>query len=638
MIKTIYIRSFTAKLAALGFLLQTNAAEVTPKPNIVFILADDQRADELGCTGDPIVQTPTIDRLADEGVRFSNMFVNTPICMSSRATIFTGLTQRTHNWLPNKLTPEMLDSAFPVQLRKAGYQTAYFGKNHVKFEAGTDEAFDAMFNDWKHIHRRPYFKKMPDGTRRHCAELIGDRSAEFLKKQTADQPFFLYMSFNISHAEDQDHRPGIGQFPWPKSTDGMYEDVTPPQPHLNDPEIFNALPGFLQNSINRERWFWRWDTPEKYAINMRARYRMITGMDRVIGRVLETLRQKGLAENTIIIYSADNGLARGDRGLAGKWNHFEESLRVPLIIKDPRQPEHRRGLAVEPLVQNLDLPGTILSLAGVDIPATYQGRDLTPFIEGILPDNWRTFVFCEHPDVIKGIPGWSGIRGERYVYACYDHQDTPYEFLHDLQRDPDELENLVENPEYAEILQAMQAQRRNQIERYTDARETLPAAAEIKKSGIPQYTGGEVRFDGKTALKFKETPALGLNDSYAWCFQTRIEPGNPPGAILMGNRVTPGHSVLSFVKITADRGAQLFGGSRVASCTLKATLPKDRWIDVRLQKDGTVATLYVDGAEVASGTLDFPLPAMPCYLGGDPKAKEKEFARGALRSADASAP
>lgn len=635
-------------IAGIGLLLSSGfAASLAPAaerpPNIVFILADDQRHDELGCAGEPILQTPHIDRLATQGVRFSNMFVVTPICMASRATIFSGLVQRTHQWAPAnpdclKFSDEMVHNGFPFRLREAGYRTGFYGKNHVQFECGTKSAFDTMFDDWKIIHRDPYFKKMPDGSLRHSAELIGDRSADFLKAQTADRPFFLYMSFNIAHAEDNDHRPGIGQYPWPREVDGLYENIQIPRPHLDDPAIFDALPEFLKDpkiSLNRARWFWRWDTPEKYQINMRARYRMITGMDRIIGRVLGVLKEQGLAGNTVIIYTADNGLYRGNRGFAGKWSHFEESLRVPLIIDDPRLPEKNRGAVADSMALNLDLPSTMLRLAGVPVPETYQGESLLPIVRGTTPANWRNDFFCEHHQLSTVIPAWSGVRSNRYVYACYDHLNPPYEFLHDLKNDPDELENLAGNPEYSKILDALRARRAEYIRKYTAARPKRDAPSAALPQPSKKYAGGTVEFSGTEYRLLGNTPKLEPEDSYVWKFQVRIAPSNPPGAILLGNRTTPGLPNLNFMKITADRGVQIFGGPGKTR-KLKATLPRGRWIDVRLSKRGRIATLFVDGKEVASGAVDFSLPPMPCYLGGDPKV-QKEFAHCSIRKASAGA-
>jgi len=460
-----------ALLAVVAVCSTVKTQAESSRPNILFILADDQRHDELGCAGEPFLKTPTLDSLAGQGVRFTNMTVATSICMVSRATIFTGLMQRSHGFAPGNAHSRLVTSGdearcFPNLLRKAGYRTGYYGKNHVSFKRGNKKAFGKMFDDWKHIHRHPFFKKMPDGSKRHCDEIMGDRSVAFVKSQPADKPFFLYMSFNIAHAEDSDLRPGIGHFPWPKAVDGMYEDITPPQPHLNDQAVFDALPDFLKTSENRTRFHWRWDTEEKYDVNMRARFRMITGMDRIIQRVMNTLEKRGLADNTIVIYTADNGYYRGERGMAGKWTHFEESLRVPLIIYDPRRTSEKRGAIIDQPTQNLDLPSTILEFAGVEVPSAYQGRSMVSLLEGDAPQDWRTESFHEHHQHRTIIPKWSGIRGDRYVYACYDLQNPPYEFLHDLKRDPDQLVNFATDPEYASLLKQFRDKNEAAIRKY----------------------------------------------------------------------------------------------------------------------------------------------------------------------------
>jgi arylsulfatase A-like enzyme len=245
-------------------------AKEPKRPNILFVLADDQRNDMLGCVGHPIVQTPHIDRLAEGGVRFSNAFVTTAICMASRASIFTGLTETGHGYTggPAPATPVIeadVDSSFPVLLRKAGYRVGFFGKQHVKFKEGKQAALERMFDEYEVIMRHPYFKQQPDGSLRHTGELIGDRSVAFLNTHPKEQPFCLYMSFNIAHAEDADRRPGIGHFPWPRAVDGLYEDIEIQAPRLGDARHFEVQPEFMKRSMNRERWYWRWDTPEKYV-------------------------------------------------------------------------------------------------------------------------------------------------------------------------------------------------------------------------------------------------------------------------------------------------------------------------------------------------------------------------------------
>lgn len=421
------------------------------KPNILFLLVDDQRNDSLGCAGHPIIKTPVIDSLAAKGMRFSNAFVTTSICAASRASILTGLYERIHRYTfgTPPLSPDLMAKSYPALLQAAGYRTGFIGKYGVRTEG---EPESAMFDFFKPHVGNPYFKKQPDGTLRHETEVAGDRAIEFLNSNPLEQPFCLSISFCASHAADWDME---NHFPWPKAVDGMYEDVEIPAPRLSDPAIFANHPEFLKTSMNRKRYFWRWDTPEKYQKNMKAYFRMLSGIDRVIGRLRNELEKQGLADNTVIIYMADNGYYMGDRGFAGKWSHYEQSLRVPLIVYDPRLPKTNRGTVRDEMALNIDIPATMLQLAGVKIPAHYQGRSLSPLLQGKHASDWRNDFFCEHLMENPEIPKWEGVRGERYVYANYFEQEPFYEFLHDLEADPDQLVNLAADPEYREILAAM---------------------------------------------------------------------------------------------------------------------------------------------------------------------------------------
>lgn len=436
------------------------------RPNILFFLVDDQRNDTLGCAGHPILKTPIVDSLAAEGVRFTNAFVTTSICAAGRATVFTGLYERTHGFTfgTPPIGTDHVEASYPALLRKAGYRTGFTGKFGVN--AGKDGK-SKMFDYFKPINRNPYLHKQPDGTLRHEAELAGDRAIEFLKDNPKDKPFCLSVSFNSVHAEDSDKK---DHFPWPKAVDGMYDDIEMPRPRLDDPAIFESQPEFLRKSMNRDRYFWRWDTPEKYQKNMRAYFRMISGVDRVIGRVRKALQENGLAENTIIIYNGDNGYYMGDRGFAGKWSHYEQSLRVPLIIYDPRASKKRRGKTRSEMALNVDLAATMLDYAEVDVPKHYQGRSIAPLVRGRKPRNWRNDFFCEHLMNNKSIPKWEGIRGQRYVYARYFEQEPPYEFLHDLEKDPDQLKNFASDAKYAKTLAKMQKRCDHLRDEYAQAR------------------------------------------------------------------------------------------------------------------------------------------------------------------------
>lgn len=439
---------------------QTLAAE---RPNIVFFLTDDQTSEMLGCYGHPLAQTPNLDALAARGVRFQNSMVSQSICWVSRTTVLTGLTGRSYGTPenPDVTRADAAETLVSDRLRQAGYRTGFYGKWHAKMPPGYRPA--DHFDEFESISRNPFYKQMPDGSLRHETDVIVDRGIEFVRAQPEDQPFALMLWFNACHAEDGDRRPGL-HFAWPFSADGLHEDQEMPRPRLDDPAIFDALPEMFRTSITRERWFWRWNTPEKYQTNLRAYLRMVNGIDHAIGRLMRTLEEAGIAENTIIVYSADNGYHMGNRGLAGKWSHFEESLRVPLIITDPRADEAGRGRVTDALVSNLDLPSTFLDWAGVAVPETYQGRSLRPFVDGPHPDDWREETFHEHFAVRHRIPAFEGIRTTRFKYARYFDHDQ--EFLHDLREDPDELKNLVDDPDHAETLREMRERTARRVATY----------------------------------------------------------------------------------------------------------------------------------------------------------------------------
>jgi len=450
------------------------AAEEPDRPNILFLLADDQRSDVLGCYGNKLINTPTLDRLAKHGFRFENSFCEVPICAASRASTLTGLTQRTHgyNFGEFPVPTKFIKTSYPSLLKSAGYRIGFAGKYGVNFaKRGLREEFD-FFRD---IGRNPYLHKMPDGSIRHETDLCADAAIEFVESNPQDQPFCMSVSFNASHAEDGDKRPGH-HFQWPESTNGMYEDITIPPPALADEKFNQAMPPFLKKSsnLNTVRYSWRWDTPDKYQANIRAYYRMISGIDHAVARVIDCLKKESLDQSTIIIYTADNGFMMGDRGTAGKWNHFEQSLRVPLLIYDPRTPEPNRGQVVDQLVSNLDLASTFAELAGVEIPEVHQGRSLVPLLQSSPPTEWRTDLFFEHK--FRHFNDWTGIRDHRFKFAIYhDEPDGPYECLYDLEKDPHELVNLADHPEFREIRSKM-------LKRLETYHENLPLAPAKKKN------------------------------------------------------------------------------------------------------------------------------------------------------------
>jgi len=449
------------------------------RPNLIFFLSDDHRADFLSCAGHPVVRTPVIDSLARKGVRFENAFVTTSICAASRATLLTGLWERSHRYtfgMP-AITPEKIDASYPAVLRRAGYRTGFVGKFGVNAGPG---GTSRMFDSFVPLGRNKYWKKQADGSLRHLTDITGDKSMEFIDSCSDDQPFCLSVSFNAAHAEDSDRK---DHFPWPQAENGLYEDVTIPPP-LVSTDFWQTLPKFFHTSMHRDRFFWRWDTPEKYQKNVKAYYRMLTGLDRNMGRVLTRLQNKGLAENTIVIFMGDNGYYKGSRGFAGKWSHYEESLRVPLVIYDPRLPADRRGQVLQQMALNVDVPATIAGTALGRVPASFQGRDLSslysPGQAAAEAGTWRTDFFCEHLMDRFDIPKYEGVRGQRYVYARYIQNLPEGEFLHDLKTDPRQLKNLAGNPEHADILKRLR-------KRCDELRDSLGGEYSIEKFPTTKY-------------------------------------------------------------------------------------------------------------------------------------------------------
>ena len=317
-------------------------------PNILFLLTDNQRNDLLGCAGNPIIQTPNLDRLAASGVRFANAFCTSPICAASRASYLTGVYESRHRFtfLTPPLQRTFTDSSYPATLKRAGYRTGLIGKFGIAAkgidpsladEDALEKMYDA-FDNYEHWTEDGYEIRQPDGRVRHLTDITGDKTIDFLRTHLS-QPFCLSVSFNAPHAQDNDPRHYI----WPAAEDLLYADAKIPEPLNAHPDFFRRLPKFLRETESRVRWQARYATPEDYQRNMRGLYRMVSGVDRNIGRILTALDQLSLAANTVVIFASDHGMYYGDRGLSDCWQLNEQSIRIPLIVFDPRADEGKRG-------------------------------------------------------------------------------------------------------------------------------------------------------------------------------------------------------------------------------------------------------------------------------------------------------
>jgi len=231
----------------------------------------------------------------------------------------------------------------------------------------------------------------------------------------------------------------------------LYDGVRIPPPLRGESHYLTTLPPFLSNSANegRSRYLLRFDTPERYQAYMTRYYRLITEVDAAIGRVADELKTQGVYDDTVIILIGDNGYFQADRGLADKWYPYEESVRVPLIVRDPRLPAGRRGETRSQLALNIDVAPTIVAAAGLPMPGVMQGQDLAPLYLQARAPAWRDEFFYEHPTVLAKarIPSSQAVirRDWKYIeWSEYDHQQ-----LFDLQNDPGEVRNLAGQPAHA---------------------------------------------------------------------------------------------------------------------------------------------------------------------------------------------
>ena len=398
------------------------------RPNIVFILTDDHRWDHLSVMGHPFLETPHIDRLANEGVLFDNAFVTTSLCSPSRASFLTGKYARKHG-VQNNLTPWDDNSVtFMEILAKAGYRNAFIGKWHMpgklpnlrgveqfitfSVQAGQGRYFDCPLIMNGETVERP-------GT--YITEDLTDLAIDFINDQ-GDRPFCLYLSHKAAHH----------QFLPPKDLDGLYSEAD--ISFLPD-EYFS-----LQTMLDRNIWGGALGFMEKHYRNYNE---TLVGVDRELGRLVEALESRRLMENTVIIYAGDNGYSWGEHFLVGKRWASEENLRIPFIIRFPESlgfsPKRHDGY-----VLNVDLAPTIIDLAGLKTPPGMDGQSILSLIgdEGAA---WRdAFVYEYFQDFPYNVPAHKALRTEQYLYVVYERGKEPE--LFDITRDPRTLENIINTP------------------------------------------------------------------------------------------------------------------------------------------------------------------------------------------------
>ncbi|QNA43459.1 sulfatase family protein [Lacibacter sediminis] len=433
------------------------------KPNIIFILTDDQRWDALGVMGNTILKTPNLDNLANNGILFRNAYVTTSICCVSRASILTGAYQNKHkiNDFVTDMSKDVLTATYPYLLKQNGYQVGFIGKYGIG-TAPPKEQYDFWVNTEDGGKMQPdYIQTFENGRRLHDTDTLSNAIQTFLDGYSGKQPFCLSVSFKAPHEQDGNPpkyfvQPGYEQ---------LYKDVTIPYPVTAKETYWNQFPDFFRTDSNfaRVRWKGLLGTPELYQENVKNYYRLITGVDDAIGRMVHKLKEKGLDKNTVIIFMGDNGMMLGEKNIEGKWFGYEESIRVPLIIYDPRTPDKIKNLKAQQVALNIDIAPTILSLAEIKVPDFMQGVNLIDVVQGNIPE--REHFFYQHYFLgSPRIPMVEGVVTKDFKYMNFIEHN--YEELFDTRSDPHEIDNLSQNTSYSNQLRKMRKLFREMKKRY----------------------------------------------------------------------------------------------------------------------------------------------------------------------------
>ena len=431
--------------------LTASAAPAASRPNIVFFLTDDQPYAGLSATGQLGTRTPALDQLAADGVLFENAFATTAICCSSRASILTGQYMRRHGIedFQKPLSETQLARTFPVLLREHGYRTAFLGKFAVGSpQVDARQALPAhLFDLWYGFPQNVSFRQTEGGRTRYLTTVMTEKAVEFLDATPRDQPFCLIMALKEPH--------GPLDYPDPEFTPPRDAGpITPPATLTR--AAFDRLPAVVRESLAASPRLI--DSRTAFESYVRQRNAYIARADLAIGQVRAALAARGLDRNTVVLFASDHGVFMGAHGLSGKWLMYEESIRLPLIIADPRLPASTRGRR-SAMALNIDLAPTVLALAGVPIPAMMQGSDLRPVLRDPTA-RVRTDWFYEHvysDPTRRPIPKIEGIRTERWKYIRYPETQPLVEELFDLTADPHEEHDLVGRTNHRAMLDELRA-------------------------------------------------------------------------------------------------------------------------------------------------------------------------------------
>ncbi|SFF68075.1 Arylsulfatase A [Salegentibacter agarivorans] len=498
------------------------------KPNIIFILTDDQSYGMLGITGNEIVSTPNLDKLANQGTLFTNAHVTSAICTPSRISILLSQYERKHGVNFNSGTSvsnEAWEKSYPVVMRNSGYYTGWIGKNHTPVGKGgyssglMEKSFDYWYAGHGHLtfYPKDKHKIFNDAMADTQVEIIQEGMNEFidpnarklkgaihfLKERPIDKPFLLSVNFNLPHGA------GTRSMEMRPTDDEIYrtlyrdQNIPLPDNYIAKKDIGTPkLPATLFRVGDRQDGYSYVDTPTTLKETYIRQLEAMTGIDRLVGKLRDKLKDLKIGRKTIIIFTSDHGLFMGEQGIGGKSLCYEKTTHVPLIIYDPSVAKKYKGLKSNALVQTIDIAPTILNYGGVQNPVTFQGKDLSSLVNGGQTSP-REYVFTENLWSTQfGNPRCEAVQNEEWKYIRYyknetfpaskkietakeleinlnkmlyavhdpdiaiyrDYIESPllgeepvYEELYNLKNDPQELNNLIHEKQYEPMLRKLQS-------------------------------------------------------------------------------------------------------------------------------------------------------------------------------------
>lgn len=451
------LRLLALALAGFRLLTPTFAA---PRPNIVFVLVDDLRWDALGCMGHPFAKTPNIDRLAKEGALFKNFFVTLPLCSPSRGSFLTG--QYAHkngvidNGNHNELSHQLV--TFPKLLHDTGYETAYIGKLHM----GNDDSPRPGFDRWVSFKGQGVYQDPSinvDGVASkmsgYMTDILNQYALDFVNKKHT-KPFLLYLAHKGVH----------GPFTPAERHKDLYAEATiSPPPSVKD--SLEGKPALVKSEETQADGTPRKQNPKAWknfpTLTMLQQLRALAAIDEGVGQLFAALEKTRQLDNTIFIFSSDNGFFWGEHGLGDKRWAYEESIRDPLLVRYPKRV--KPGTVIEPMVLNIDLAPTLLELGGAKIPKEVQGKSFLPLLKGQRV-KWRDSALLEYfKEKQYRTPTWQAVRTDQWKYIRYvDLPDA--DELYDLRSDPYEMKNLVNDSSARKKLQELKKELEKLTKKY----------------------------------------------------------------------------------------------------------------------------------------------------------------------------